>query len=146
MLWADMIRASVAIIIMCDVQTEWRISRLSPRVDRSIQGTQNDCSSFKKCYMATKIQRWDRNVLKHWMKRTLPCASGIRETKKTKTKRKNTESIFTMTLRKLRNNLLVMLHSSYRKFQRVVQWWCKSWAKLQDLKSINSFRTNMPAP
>jgi len=46
------------------------------------------------------------------MKKTLPCASGSREAKKTKTRPENADSIFTTSFQKLRKNGLVVLHSS----------------------------------
>ena len=46
------------------------------------------------------------------MRKTLPCASGIREANKTKTRPENGDSIFTTGFRKLCENGLVVLHSS----------------------------------
>ena len=38
--------------------------------------------------------RLNKNILKHWLKTTLPCASGIKEANKTKAKQKITTRIF----------------------------------------------------
>ena len=73
------------------------------------------------------------NVTKHRIKGALPCVSGIREAKMTKTKQENTAGIFTYSFTKIQKNWAVMLEAS------VDIQWCESWVVLQRLFMKSDF-------
>ena len=73
--------------------------------------------AFKKILYMGKKKIKKREEYFQTVKKTLPCASRIREANKTKTRRKNTDSIFTTGFRKLRKDGLVVLHSSKKLCQ-----------------------------